>query len=565
MPRQLDKLNPHMDKEARRGVMKIDSTFSPEEWDDIMKQIRGAGIKNITSIKVGKVCHQYIFNHSRLSTIMGPVGSGKSTGSILKILLYALCIRKGKDGIRKSKWVVVRNTKPELKQTTIKTWMEWMHKLGRFNKDEMTFYMKFDDVEAEVLFLALDDAKDVGKLLSLEMTGIYFNELSQIDREIWEKAQTRIGRYPSLKATGTKAWWDLDQCKKYNINIDPEHIEEYDVKINGEKKTIQFYQMDCIFSDTNPPKIGSYYQKLFEKQLFNENGVNENPKDFKIYKQPSGMSPYAENKKNLKHGYYEDMVKNLPKEKVDVDVHVQYSLGDTGLGVYRDHFKEEHIKKFPREKINRNQRLLIGMDFGLTPACVIAQIGTDGKLRVFDEIYTKETAKMHLKDFMDIKVEPFLMQHYSQFMANKSNIMFLIDPAGLQRNQVNGETAIRELKDRGYFVRADSTNKLGERLQSVKDVFKKCKTVNDDKLEYQFEISDRCDFLIDGFRGNYYYEKSKTSFKDEPCKNMYSHIQDAFQYLCVHIEKYHTRYSSIDNNYNQLYNNRNVLDDKIGY
>ena len=166
---------------------------------------------------------------------------------------------------------------------------------------------------------------------------------------------------------------------------------------------------------------------------------------------------------------------------------------------------------------------------------------------------------------LDIKVEPFLMQHYSQFMANKSNIMFLIDPAGLQRNQVNGETAIRELKDRGYFVRADSTNKLGERLQSVKDVFKKCKTVNDDKLEYQFEISDRCDFLIDGFRGNYYYEKSKTSFKDEPCKNMYSHIQDAFQYLCVHIEKYHTRYSSIDNNYNQLYNDRNILDDKIGY
>lgn len=143
--------------------------------------------------------------------------------------------------------------------------------------------------------------------------------------------------------------------------------------------------------------------------------------------------------------------------------------------VYRSYFKEEHIKDKLVNKLNKQYRLIIGMDFGLTPACCICQIGLDGKLRVLDEIYATTTEKMHLKEFLDTKVEPFLMTNYSSFFSNKQNIIFAIDPAGLQRNQVSGETACQELQSRGYYVRTDSTNKLGERLQAVKEVFKRSK------------------------------------------------------------------------------------------
>lgn len=71
--------------------------------------------------------------------------------------------------------------------------------------------------------------------------------------------------------------------------------------------------------------------------------------------------------------------------------------------------------------------------------------------------------------------------------------------------------------------------------------------------------------MISGFRGNYFYEKNKVNFKDEPCKNEYSHIQDAFQYFCVHVVKYNTQFCIIDNRGNNFYNERIIVDEKMGY
>lgn len=566
MPRQLDKLNPHMHKEARIGLQNYDSGYSAEEEAELMTYLNGTSERDVLQINLGSVCKKFVFEHNYLSTIMGPVGSGKSTGSILKILLYAMSILPGKDGLRKSRWLVIRNTKPELKNTTIKTFIEWMRPFGHFESSKMTFFMKFDDVEAEIQFIALDDKKDLGKLLSLECTGMYFNEVSEIDKEIYTRAQQRIGRYPSLKATGTKAWWDLKKVKEYGIILDPDNqYEDLKIKKDGKEYKLRRYKMDCIFSDTNPPLMGSYFQKMFEKQLFNETGKDENPPDFKLYRQPSGMSIYAENKCNLKSNYYEDIIRNSPTEVVNQMVHVQYGLGDTGLGVYRSYFKDEHIKKNVKEKLNKSHRLIIGMDFGLTPACCIGQIGLDGKLRIFDEIYASSTEKMHLKEFLDLKLEPFLQKNYSTFFNNKFNIIMAIDPAGRQRNQVSGETAFRELQDRGYYVRPDSTNRLGERISAVKDVFNKKKIINNNEFDYNFEISNKCDWMISGFRGNYFYEKNKINFKDEPADNEHTHIQDAFQYLCVHVVKYNTQFSIIDNRNVNSYNERSILDEKIGY
>jgi hypothetical protein len=41
-----------------------------------------------------------------------------------------------------------------------------------------TYYFSAGDVEAEFIFLALENEDDVKKLRSLECTGIYFNEPS---------------------------------------------------------------------------------------------------------------------------------------------------------------------------------------------------------------------------------------------------------------------------------------------------------------------------------------------------------------------------------------------------
>ena len=81
--------------------------------------------------------------------------------------------------------------------------------------------------------------------------------------------------------------------------------------------------MQCLMADTNAPRVGSYWQKLFEKELFDEKGKDINPKDFKLYRQPSGMAPNAENRKNLPENYYEDCfgiyrMEDVPVEKIRI-------------------------------------------------------------------------------------------------------------------------------------------------------------------------------------------------------------------------------------------------------
>ena len=118
---------------------------------------------------------------------MGCVGSGKSSSCCVEILSRALR-QKPYNGVRKSRWAVIRNTYPELKSTTIKTWETWFSSsVAPIKWDTpITSTMKIGDIgdgtalELEVVFLAMDRAEETGKLRSLELTGAWINEASKI-------------------------------------------------------------------------------------------------------------------------------------------------------------------------------------------------------------------------------------------------------------------------------------------------------------------------------------------------------------------------------------------------
>ena len=54
---------------------------------------------------------------------------------------------------------------------------------------------------SEIDFLALDKPEDVRKLRSTEYTGIAFNELQYIEKELFDEADSRL-RYPSKDEGG---------------------------------------------------------------------------------------------------------------------------------------------------------------------------------------------------------------------------------------------------------------------------------------------------------------------------------------------------------------------------
>ena len=60
-------------------------------------------------------------------------------------------------------------------------------------------------IDAEIIFLALDDQKDVRKLLSLELTGAWVNEARELPVAVINGLSHRVGRFPS-KADGGPTW-----------------------------------------------------------------------------------------------------------------------------------------------------------------------------------------------------------------------------------------------------------------------------------------------------------------------------------------------------------------------
>ena len=101
--------------------------------------------------------------------VRGPIGSGKSVAMCMEIIRRALEQEPGPDGIRRSRWAVIRNTYPELLSTTIKTWTDWIKPeiFGPIRySTPITHKINLNDsTELEVIFLAIDREDDISKLL----------------------------------------------------------------------------------------------------------------------------------------------------------------------------------------------------------------------------------------------------------------------------------------------------------------------------------------------------------------------------------------------------------------
>ena len=167
---------------------------------------------NLNYKPAGDQLKAFMKDDSFFRGIRGPVGSGKSVGCAIEIFRRALQQAPSEDGIRRSRWAIVRNSYPQLRTTTIKTWLDWFSEdvWGKmtWHPPPYTHRMKRGDIELEVIFLALDRADDVKKLLSLELTGIWVNEARELPKSIIDACTMRVGRFPSMK-DGGPTWYGV--------------------------------------------------------------------------------------------------------------------------------------------------------------------------------------------------------------------------------------------------------------------------------------------------------------------------------------------------------------------
>lgn len=422
------------------------------------------------------------FSQSRkfIRGLMGPFGSGKSSGCVIEIIKWA-CRQPKTDGKRRSRFAVIRNTYRQLGDTTIKTFMDWIPDgvFGTYTKSEHAFLIdKLDpDLEIEILFRALDRPEHVSNLLSLELTGAWVNEAREVPWAVIKALQGRVGRYPSVKAGG---------C------VDP-----------------------GIIMDTNPPDDESWWYKLFEETR---------PDTVELFKQPSGLAPDAENKPYLPPNYYENLLGGSDVDFVKVYVHGEYGFVKDGKPIYADYIDSAHCAEIEPVKgvvIGR------GWDFGLTPACVLTQITPDGRFIIFDELVAEDIG---IDSFADT-VLLHCSQKYDGYKFEDYG-----DPAGDQSSAMTQDkdekTCFDILHGKGIRIQASEQN-LTIRLESVR---KPLNTFMRGKP--QLQLHPRCKVLRKGFQGRYQYKRLKVAgaeerFQDTPDKNAWSHPHDALQYIAV--------------------------------
>jgi len=427
-------------------------------------------------------CRAFANSDAFMRGLLGPFGSGKSSACVVEIVRRGMAQRPGPDGVRRTRWLVVRNTFGQLIDTTIRTMHQWLPPIhfGRYWTSPHPRYLitGFENTEIEILFRALDRPDHVRNLLSLDLTGAWVNEAREIPWSVIEALQGRVGRFPT-QLDGGPTW-------------------------HG------------VFMDTNPPDADSKWHDYFE---------DKRPKNAAIFKQPSGLAANAENLSNLPGGrnYYANLAEGKDQEWIKVYIKGEYGFIVDGRPVYPEFSDDFHTAK-PDDKgritLTTDPELPVyrGWDFGLTPATVFCQYLPGGRLVVIDELCAESMGiDRHGDD---------VIQHSSEFYPGR-HFIDIGDPAGSQRAQTDERTCFDILGAKGIDIEPG--------LQS--------QTIRKESLRRPLMRVDRgkprCKMIRRGLMGGYHFRRLRTAgaerYSVEPEKNSYSHPVESLEYVATRL------------------------------
>jgi len=408
---------------------------------------------------------------SKYQFVRGSVGSGKSVGCMWHIFLNALSQPMQPDGVRRSRYAIIRASYPTLKSTVIKTMIQWFNEktgqklLNVVYDVPIRANMLFphpdgkSTVSIEYIFIALDREEEVNKLQSLELTSCWLNEAAEIPRGIHQMLKTRINRYPAHADGG--AYRPQIICD-YN-SVDTEHW---------------LYK---IAEEETPDNHAFHVQPPAMIMVEKNQGIVEDVEG-NWYK----VNPDADNREFLDEDYYIDQIQGADADWVSIFV----------MNNYGDLRKGKPVYKHYNDRIHKNDKL--------------------------SAIVTEDCS---IEEFIDDYLRPKL---YNEYRGHRYEIF--IDPAGTARSPNDKKSAMDIFRKQRIPVRTAATNEPLARREAVNyflrrnDKFhicpKKAPVLRKGFIgEYKYEL------VATTVRG--------TQYKEKPEKNKYSHVHDGLQYAAL--------------------------------
>lgn len=461
---------------------------------------------------LGPIAGAFCLDNSEVSAIMGPVGSAKTTAAILRTGRHAF-EQYPYEGIARTRFAIVRNTGPQLVDTTMKSWFKLFPSDGKYRKwtsTTRTQVWRFQPagmkhlIHAEFIFRALDDDDDVANLLSLEVTGFLFNELREINTTILAHAGRRAGRYPGADQGGCR-WrgW---------------------------------------FGDTNPWASTSDLHEMF---------VANKREGYAFYKQPGGMEPNAENLENLEQTretlelpwndprrreqgrtYYINALRDYSVDDANMFVHCKYGSSRSGKPVYPSYDDNTHCKAFELTRVTPGKSspytpILIGYDnTGRNPAAAIAQRTMNGQWRIRYEFAAEGMGmKAHVK-----ALHRYLEEKIPDYRVQK----ITCDPAGAAKGADDLDMRmIVQAEFPGVPVINARTNDIDTRVAAVEGPLRRM--VNGEPAVI---VHPECKILRTAWLSKCQYRKLKMAgeerYTETPDKiTPWSDVADSVQYLML--------------------------------
>ena len=413
--------------------------------------------------------------------IMGPVGSGKSAGCFMELLRRAKLQEPDATGVRRTRFAIVRNTLQQLRQTCLADIQMWLSSIAHYRVTDSTVQVRLDlddgtRVESDWMLIPLDTRADQQRLLSLNLTAAWVSEFREIPLSIIDALSGRLGRFPS-KAIAEPTWYG-------------------------------------IIAESNPPDEDSDWYTKMEIEL---------PPNWVLYTQPGGLDKDAENIDNLPDGYYQNLKDNNNSDWVDIHVHAQYGKSLSGQAVFRASFNPGfHISNEPIEPIE-GMPIMVGQDFGRTPASLIGQIDNRGRLVIFNECISQD---MGIEQFCTSTLRPAIFKDF-----HGKEIFLVGDPSGRFKGQITEESPFDALQRLGFKIYAAPTNDIEPRLRAVEQLFLQ----QTDGGPMLIIYGAGCPKLVQALKFWYRYRRKTTGMlEDKPEKtHPWSDLADCLQYMAL--------------------------------